>query len=184
MNALLDDVRSAGELDEAALDGAARLLGDLVDSGAALGWLVAPARDEVADLLTGVAAAAGRGDGALVLARDATTADVLGLGYWLRQTRPTHRPHADLERVAVRADQQGQGLGRRLTETLVGLAVAAGVEQLTLDLRADNLAALSLYESVGFHVYGRLREFVAVGAVRYDKILCVLDLRGLPHPQP
>jgi hypothetical protein len=30
---------------------------------------------------------------------------------------------------------------------------------------------------LGFREYGRLPDFVAVGARRYDKVFCVLDLR-------
>jgi ribosomal protein S18 acetylase RimI-like enzyme len=85
--------------------------------------------------------------------------------------------HADLERVAVRSDAQGAGLGRALTAMLVERARAAGIEQLTLDLRGDNAAALHLYESLGFRVYGRLPEFVAVDRHRFEKVFCVLDLR-------
>jgi hypothetical protein len=34
-----------------------------------------------------------------------------------------------------------------------------------------------LYESLGFHQYGRIERFVAVGERRYDKLLYALDLR-------
>jgi ribosomal protein S18 acetylase RimI-like enzyme len=71
-------------------------------------------------------------------------------------------------------------VGRAVTEALVAAARALGVEQLTLDLRGDNAAALALYASLGFRVYGRLTDFVAVGALRYDKVFCVLDLRTPP----
>lgn len=168
-------VRTAADLDDGLLAGAAGLLADLVRHGAALGWVEPPDDAEVAALLRSVADDVRRGDAALVLAQDGE--GVAGLGYWRRYARPTHRPHADVERVAVRRDRQGQGVGRALTEALIGTAVAAGVEQLTLDLRGDNAAALALYGSLGFRVYGRLPQFVAVGGLRYDKVFCVLDLR-------
>jgi ribosomal protein S18 acetylase RimI-like enzyme len=156
------------------------LLADLVSAGAALGWVDPPSTDEVRALLAGLAAEAEEEDAALVIARcgDAT----VGFGYWRRYQRPTHRPHADLERVAVRADHQRRGLGRAMTARLIRLAKDAEIEQLTLDLRADKTAALALYESLGFRVYGRLPDFVAVGALRYDKVCCVLDLRAQPPP--
>jgi ribosomal protein S18 acetylase RimI-like enzyme len=69
-----------------------------------------------------------------------------------------------------------------MTARLIRLAKDAEIEQLTLDLRADKTAALALYESLGFRVYGRLPDFVAVGALRYDKVCCVLDLRAQPPP--
>lgn len=175
-------VRRRADLDDATLAAASTLLADLVRNGAALGWVDPPEPAEVADLLTAVADDAQVGDAALVLAHDGER--LAGLGYWRRYARPTHRPHADLEKLAVAADHQRRGAGRALTEALVAAARAAGVEQLTLDLRGDNAAALALYASLGFRVYGRLTDFVAVGAMRYDKVFCVLDLRtpaGVPN---
>jgi ribosomal protein S18 acetylase RimI-like enzyme len=48
---------------------------------------------------------------------------------------------------------------------------------LTLDMRGDNEQAGTLYESLGFVEYGRPHRFVALGAARYDKVCCALDLR-------
>lgn len=182
MPVILCAVRSTADLDPGAVAGSATLLADLVAAGAALGWVDPPRLEEVRALLVSVADAVRIDDAALVLARDETTYDVLGLGYWRRYARPTHRPHADLERVAVRTDQQGRGLGRRLTCALVEQARRVGVEQLTLDLRGDNTAALRLYQSLGFRVYGRLADFVAVGAARYEKVFCARDLRDPAAP--
>lgn len=152
-----------------------RILAALVADGAALGWVEPPSTDEVARLLAEVGAAVRAGDGAL---RTAWHGDqLLGLGYWLRYTRPTHRPHADLEKLAVDAAAHGRGVGRALTAALIGDARRAGIEVLTLDARGDNHGALGLYRSLGFTEYGRLPDFVAVGALRYDKVLCLLDLR-------
>ncbi|MFG2712974.1 GNAT family N-acetyltransferase [Streptomyces goshikiensis] len=152
-----------------------RMLGDLVGRGAALGWVEPPSAEEVADLLDHVAAAVRAGDGALRVAR--LDGRVVGFGYWLRHARPTHLPHADLEKVAVDFAAQGHGVGRALTAALVEDARAAGIEVLTLDARGDNANALALYRSLGFSEYGRLPDFVAVGQRRYDKVFYMLDLR-------
>jgi len=154
---------------------ATRLLGELVAGGAALGWLEPPAHSEVSDLLAHVAAAEPTGDGAL----RAAFADgrLVGLGHWLRRTRPTHRPHADLEKLAVSRAAQGRGVGRALTDALIADARRARVEVLTLDARGDNADALRLYRAMGFVEYGRLPDFVAVGERRWDTVLCMLDLR-------
>ncbi|MFP3992902.1 GNAT family N-acetyltransferase, partial [Streptomyces sp. E11-3] len=100
-----------------------------------------------------------------------------GLGYWVRYARTTHRPHADLEKVAVAEWAQGRGVGRVLTAALVDDARQAGVEVLTLDAREDNEHALRLYRALGFSEYGRLSAFVAVGERRYDKVFYMVDLR-------
>jgi ribosomal protein S18 acetylase RimI-like enzyme len=156
---------------------AASMLAALVAGGAALGWVDPPAPDEVRRLLTEVAADP---DAVLVLAVDDGKAGedgkAVGLGYWRRYERPTHRPHADVEKVAVDPAAQGRGAGRRIMTELIGAARAAGIEMLTLDLRGDNLRAAALYESLGFQQYGRLERFVAVGERRWDKLLYVLDL--------
>jgi ribosomal protein S18 acetylase RimI-like enzyme len=168
-------VSGASGLEPGVAAQAAQLLGRLVADGAALGWVDPPGRDEVSGLLTSVAAAVEQDDAALALAWSGD--ELVGLGYWRRYARPTHRPHADLEKIAVAAGAQGCGLGRALTESLVHAARDRGIEQLTLDLRGDNTTALGLYASLGFREYGRLRDFVAVGDRRFDKVLCVLDLR-------
>jgi ribosomal protein S18 acetylase RimI-like enzyme len=175
-------VERESELDEAILADATALFREHVLAGAALGWVEPPPRAEVEDLLVGVVRGFRAGGGCLVLAHQRGI--LAGLGYWTRYSRPTHRPHADLEKLATDPRHQHQGIGREVTERLIAEARSSEVEQLTLDLRADNLAALRLYSSLGFSEYGRLPEFVAVGKRRFDKILMVLDLRIGEEPGP
>jgi ribosomal protein S18 acetylase RimI-like enzyme len=85
-----------------------------------------------------------------------------------------------VRRIAVAPRAQRQGVGRALTQALIASARAASVEVLTLDVRADNAAALHLYQSLGFTEYGRLKDFVAVGSRRYDTVMYALDLREQP----
>ncbi|MFI1094058.1 GNAT family N-acetyltransferase [Streptomyces sp. NPDC020917] len=163
------------ELEGRFAESAHRILADLVEGGAALGWVEPPSRDEVAELLGHVVSAVRRGDGALRAAY--VERRLVGLGYWLRYARPTHRPHADLEKIAVDGAAHGRGVGRALTAALIADAREAGIEVLTLDARGDNAGALHLYRSLGFTEYGRLPDFVAVGALRFDKVFCMLDFR-------
>jgi ribosomal protein S18 acetylase RimI-like enzyme len=162
-------------LTDSELADAAGLLARLVAGGAALGWVDPPPAAEVTALLQAVWTS---GDAALAIARD--DGRLIGLGYWLRYDRPTHRPNADVQKVAVAADVHGRGVGRGLMVKLIDAARAARIEVLTLDLRADNKRAAGLYESLGFHCYGRLERFVAVGDQRWDKLLYALDLRSEP----
>ncbi|MGW8761065.1 N-acetyltransferase family protein [Streptomyces sp. NPDC055815] len=175
--ALLDAVELTSDpgLRERFVESAHRILADLVRGGAALGWVEPPSPDEVAELLDHVLAAVRAGDGAL----RATYVDrrLVGFGYWLRYARPTHRPHADLEKLAVDSAAQGLGVGRALTVALIADAREAGIEVLTLDARGDNTNALHLYRTLGFTEYGRLPDFVAVGERRYDKVFYMLDFR-------
>ncbi|MFI1397742.1 GNAT family N-acetyltransferase [Streptomyces sp. NPDC020681] len=174
---VLDAMQLASEPDLEArfAESAHEILAGLVRGGAALGWVEPPSRDEVAELLGNVVAAVHAGDGALRAAY--VDRRLVGLGYWLRYARPTHRPHADLEKIAVDGAAHGLGVGRALTEALIADARRAGIEVLTLDARGDNANALHLYRSVGFTEYGRLPGFVAVGERRYDKVFYMLDFR-------
>ncbi len=169
------EVTSDPDLGTRFAESAHQILADLVRGGAALGWVEPPSPDEVAELLGHVVSAAHAGDAALRAAY--VDRRLVGLGYWLRYARPTHRPHADLEKIAVAAAAHGRGVGRALTAALIADARRAGIEVLTLDARGDNSNALHLYRSLGFSEYGRLPGFVAVGARRYDKVFHMLDLR-------
>lgn len=181
------DVRrlNAATLTEPAfVQAATRLLAELVAGGAALGWVDPPTQGEVEGLLSDLARDSERdSDSDEVCAVAAwTDSGLAGLGYWRRYTRPTHRPHVDIERVAVAPGAQGRGLGRALTERLVEEARARAVEVVTLDFRGDNVVAERLYRSLGFVEYGRLTRFVAVGERRYDKVFHALDLREPSTP--
>ncbi|MFU8875392.1 GNAT family N-acetyltransferase [Micromonospora sp. SL4-19] len=175
--AILDamELTSDPDLGPRLVESAHQILADLVRAGAALGWVEPPSRADVAELLGHVVSAVQAGDGSLRAAY--LDRRLVGLGYWLRYTRPTHRPHADLEKLAVDAAAHGCGIGRALTAALIADARRAGIEVLTLDARGDNSSALHLYRSLGFTEYGRLPDFVAVGERRYEKVFHMLDLR-------
>ncbi|MGV9352162.1 N-acetyltransferase family protein [Streptomyces misionensis] len=169
------ELASDPELEARFAVSAHQILADLVSGGAALGWLEPPSRDDVVELVGRVVRAARAGDAALRAAY--LDRRLVGFGYWLRYARPTHRPHADMEKIAVDAAAQGRGVGRALTAALIADAREAGIEVLTLDARGDNTNALHLYRSLGFTEYGRLPDFVAVGEHRYDKVFYMLDCR-------
>ena len=151
------------------------ILADLVARDAAIGWVDPPSLDQVTALLTDIATAASTGDAALYAAY--LDGSLAGLGYWRRYPRPTHRPNASLEKIAVASHAQGHGVGRALVSALVSDARDAGIEVLTLDFRGDNVRAQHLYESLGFTEYGRLPDFVAFGDRRYDMVMLMLDFR-------
>ena len=64
-------------------------------------------------------------------------------------------PDADIQTIAVAEDARRHGLGRTLMLALLAEARRRGVEQVFLDVRADNPAARSLYDSLGFEPVGR-----------------------------
>ncbi len=63
-------------------------------------------------------------------------------------------PQAELETIAVAARSQRQGIGRRLLIALAAELLAAGANELLLEVRASNRAAIALYRSLGFAATG------------------------------
>ena len=57
--------------------------------------------------------------------------------------------------ISIKESWWGLGIGRALTEACVDCAEAAGYVQMELEVVADNVKAIALYQSVGFVEYGR-----------------------------
>ena len=69
----------------------------------------------------------------------------------------------DVQTVAVRADRQGEGLGRTLLEELLAEAGRRGCSQLLLEVREDNAAARALYAATGFEQIAVRRGYYGPG---------------------
>jgi len=61
--------------------------------------------------------------------------------------------------VAVHPDARRQGLGKTIVDALTEEAHTRGLEQISLEVRVSNLAAITLYEHTGFTVAGRRKNF-------------------------
>ena len=84
-------------------------------------------------------------------------------------------PEADVQTVAVAAEEQGRGTGRVLLGALIDRAQECGAAVLHLEVRADNAAAIGLYQAMGFVPDGRRRDYYGRGQ---DALLMSLRLRG------
>ena len=80
------------------------------------------------------------------------------------------RDQADVQTIAVRRDHQRTGVGRRLLDSLIDEARRRGCREVFLEVRADNTAAIRLYEQTGFEVagwrrgyYGRAADAIVMG---------------------
>ena len=80
--------------------------------------------------------------------------------------------------MMVRPEARGRGLARDLLQGLIGeCRQIGGIEMLTLTVTAGNDAAIRLYETSGFVVYGNLRRAIRLGNGQYrDKVHMVLPL--------
>jgi len=63
---------------------------------------------------------------------------------------------------------RGQGIGRRLLEACIEKAWSKGMTRVDLETRADNAAAIALYEKVGFRREGLARNAMRFDGVYYD----------------
>lgn len=66
--------------------------------------------------------------------------------------------------MGVHPNFRGQGLGRRLLQACIQKAWAKGLVRIELEARADNEAAIALYESFGFK-----HEALKAKAMRFDE---------------
>ncbi|MBK8870095.1 MAG: ribosomal protein S18-alanine N-acetyltransferase [Elusimicrobia bacterium] len=57
---------------------------------------------------------------------------------------------SQLADIAVHPDFQRRGLGRRMMDVLLDDARALGMKKMTLEVRAENAAAIDLYLNLGF----------------------------------
>ena len=57
--------------------------------------------------------------------------------------------------MGVRAEYRGRGIGERLLRATLAHAEQKGIFRVTLEARADNRAAIRLYEKVGFRIEAR-----------------------------
>lgn len=77
--------------------------------------------------------------------------------------------HAGEFGLVVRRSHWGRGIGGALLDALLAWARGhAAVTKVKLRVRADNAAALALYEARGFEVEGRLRAEVVVDGAPMD----------------
>lgn len=72
---------------------------------------------------------------------------------------------ADVMTVAVAPRARGRGLGRLLLETLERRAVERGASHVMLEVRADNAAAIGLYERAGYALLSTRRRYYQPGDV-------------------
>jgi len=72
---------------------------------------------------------------------------------------------ADVMTIAVAPRAQGHGFGRLLLDELEQRASIRGAADVILEVRADNLAALGLYERAGYAVLRTRRRYYQPGDV-------------------
>ena len=82
----------------------------------------------------------------------------------------------EIDSFVVTEAMRGQGVGRVLLTEGLRIAQQRGVNRVFLEVREDNLPALSLYRSCGFTVSGRRKDYYR--EPRQDALLLSLNLQG------
>jgi ribosomal protein S18 acetylase RimI-like enzyme len=96
------------------------------------------------------------GDSAVMLLETDTTELPDGVAYLrFRPSLYQDAPEAYLAELYVRPELRGQGLGRRLLTAAMDHAVARGATYLDLSTTSADVAAVALYESMGFDRHER-----------------------------
>jgi ribosomal protein S18 acetylase RimI-like enzyme len=85
--------------------------------------------------------------------------------------RPQAAGVCELKRLYVRPVVRGRGTGRRLLETLLAEAVAAGYCEAVFDTLASMTEALALYRSLGFTETGPYNDHPVPGTLWFRKAL-------------
>jgi len=88
---------------------------------------------------------------------------------------------ADVMTIAVAPSARGRGLGRRLLDELETRARAGRAASVMLEVRADNAAAIGLYDRAGYTVVSTRRRYYQPGdidALVMRKILSDAEVGG------
>jgi ribosomal-protein-alanine N-acetyltransferase len=87
---------------------------------------------------------------------------------------------AHLLNISIAKSHQGQSLGRKLLEHMMQIARNHGAENIFLEVRPSNTAAVRLYESMGFNEMAIRRNYYPAIVGREDAILMGMSLKAVP----
>ena len=93
---------------------------------------------------------------------------------WRDIFRCTMWREIEILNLAVLPQERRRGHGRRLTRVVLRLARKLGMEKAFLEVRSDNVPAVSLYLACGFRYEGIRRKYYADGT---DAHIYVCSLR-------
>lgn len=86
---------------------------------------------------------------------------------------------AHILNLCVREAMRARGIGGTLLRRLVELAVEAGAHEVFLEVRPSNIAAIRLYQSLGFAPVGVRKGYYQAAGGREDATVLRLTLGGL-----
>lgn len=103
---------------------------------------------------------------------------LLGIATFLRETGLKERHKGRIYGVYVSPSKRGTGIGRALLSQLLEVARAdASLEHVLLAVTASQSAAIGLYRSLGFEVFGTEPGALKVGVEYVDEVHMILRFR-------
>ena len=80
---------------------------------------------------------------------------------------------ADIIAIGTEKAKQGRGFGQIILHHLINVTEQYDVDEITLEVAADNIPARRLYDSCGFHVSGIREDYYYRGENRCDALIMV-----------
>jgi ribosomal protein S18 acetylase RimI-like enzyme len=117
-----------------------------------------------------------------VIAVVAGSKPIDGFGLIRRDPGELQRHCFELGRVMVRHEMQRHGLGGAIVKRLLAEAKRRKVEMLWLDVRMTNVAAIELFNKLGFRTWGIFPNRVKDGRSYVDVLYMFCDLRSSYRP--
>ena len=103
---------------------------------------------------------------------------MLGMAGFYRDRGPKVRHKGRVWGVYVSSSRRGRGLGRQMMNALLERAAAIpGIEQVLLSVTSSQTAALALYRSLGFQIFGTEPRALNAKGEFIDEHYLVLPLR-------
>lgn len=85
--------------------------------------------------------------------------------------------HISTVGISVKKKYWHQGIGRNMMEFMIDFAQKSEqIEVIQLEVRSDNIRAVKLYKSLGFHNIGVIPKAMKIGEKYYENIMMVLDV--------
>jgi len=101
-----------------------------------------------------------------------------GTAGFLRETQPKSRHKGRVWGVYLNSELRGQGIGRRLMQSVLERASTIdGVEQILINVTTTQTAAIALYRAAGFEFFGRELRALKIGERYIDEDYMVLRLK-------
>jgi RimJ/RimL family protein N-acetyltransferase len=96
--------------------------------------------------------------------------DLIGIAGFVRGERTKTRHRGEIAAMYVNPGFRGQRVGENILRALIDSVFdLEGIEQVHLTVVADNLAAVALYERIGFEIFGVQKKYFKAGEKYWDQ---------------